>query len=141
MVEEETRKACKNLRIELVRGRLKPCGDCAVTKAKHKAVTKESTQMPSSEVNGRVHVDISTIKEPKQKGSEVSVPSKGNWRLIVDKFTKLKFSEFVQTKDGMVKPAYEQFQRWKDFEKQVKIIQCHNGGDNANLEKELNSEK
>ena len=40
MGEEETRRACKHLGIELVRGGLKLCDDCAVTKAKQKAVPK-----------------------------------------------------------------------------------------------------
>ena len=85
------------------------CSNCAVAKDKQKVVTTESTHTHISKVNERVYVDMSTIKKPKHKGSEVGVVSNGNWRLIIDEFTKLKFSEFVQTKDGMVKHACEKF--------------------------------
>lgn len=53
----------------------------------------------------------------------------------------MKFLEFVQTKDGMVKPTCEQFQKWKDAGKPVKIVRCDSGGENIKLEKELNGEK
>jgi hypothetical protein len=70
MDEEKTRKAAKYLGIEITRGSLKPCKDCAAGKAKQKNVPKNSDHIPSNEVNGQVFLDIATIKEKKNKEDE-----------------------------------------------------------------------
>ena len=53
----------------------------------------------SSEVNGKVNLDISTIKDP--KGVKVIV-TRPQWRIVTGQRTQMKFSAFYQKKSDMV---------------------------------------
>ena len=74
----------------------KPCEDCAIGKAKQKNVPKISQGKKSIKPNGRVMIDITTIKKPK-KGNVANV-NQGNWRMIVDEYSKKKKSHFSRRK-------------------------------------------
>ena len=52
---------------------------------------------------------------------------------MVDEMTKMKWSNFYEKKDGMVKPTCEQFEKWKQKNKPVAIVLCDNGGENKAL--------
>ena len=95
------------LGIEIQPGRLDPCDACAAAKAKQKNIPKVSTQVPSKENAGRVFLDTATVKKPKG-GPRVQKP---NWRVVVDERTKIKTLDFFETKDGMVEPTCELFQK------------------------------
>ena len=114
------------------------CEDCMTAKAKKKGVSKDSDHVPSSEPNGRIFLDLSKIKKPKDC-PEVKKVYKSNWRMMVDEMTGLKFTEFFETKNGMVEPTCQQLSRWKDRGIPVKIIRCDNAGENLLLEKRLAS--
>ena len=65
MDEECTRKIAKHLGIKITIGMLKVCEDCAEAKAKRKKVAKVSDHEISKEPNGRIFLEISSIKKPK----------------------------------------------------------------------------
>jgi hypothetical protein len=93
-------------------------------------VPKCSTYVPSAENNGRIFLDIATIKRIKD-GPLVAKP---NWCIMVEERTNLKFSSFYKTKGGMAEPTCEQLHRWKLAGKQVKYIRLNNAGENKKLE-------
>jgi hypothetical protein len=137
--EESCRHTAKYLGIDLVRGSLKPCESCGVAKAKKKGVSKESAHEASNTPNGRVFLDLSKIRAPKKLQKKVQQVHKSNWRLIVDEYSELKFSGFYESKDKMVEPTCELFDRWRQTSKPVKVVRCDNAGENTNLEKRLAS--
>ena len=59
--------------------------------------------------------------------------------MIVDEKTGMKTSTFHETKNGMIKPTCQLFQKWKEEGRQVKILRMDGGGENRALVKELNS--
>jgi hypothetical protein len=133
--EDITRNTAKHLGWELKPGGMKPCEACATAKAKQKNVPSVSEHVKSTENNGRIFLDIATIKEP-SSGERASKP---HWRIIVDERTGLKFSDFFPTKNGMVEPTCEKFQRWQNTGKPVKIVRMDNAGENKLLEKRCGS--
>jgi hypothetical protein len=62
-----------------------------------------------------------------------------NWRIIVDKRIQIKFSDFYETKNGMVEPTYQLFQRWKDAGKEVRFLQMDNAGEKKSLQQRFKS--
>lgn len=111
----------------LTRGTLQPCEDCAGAKAKRKPIPRVSEHNRSDEVNGRMYLDISTIKKPKNDDSVMEV-DQANLRLMVDEKTQLKFTDFFQTKSGMIESTCAIFEKWKDDGKPVKTVRCDNVG-------------
>jgi hypothetical protein len=59
--------------------------------------------------------------------------------MIVTERKQLKFSDFFNTKNGMVEPTCEQFQRWKDAGREVKFVRMDNAGENVKLQKRCKS--
>ena len=59
--------------------------------------------------------------------------------MIVDECTGLNFSNFYQTKTGMVEPTCVKLQNFKNKNKAVKFIRCDNSGENKNLDKRSNN--
>jgi hypothetical protein len=80
-------------------------------------------------------LDIATIKEIKD-GPKVS---KKNWRIMVDERTGLKFSDFYDTKDGMVEPTCENLSKWMKAGKPVKFLRLDDAGENKKLQKRVQS--
>lgn len=136
MGEANTRRNCEHLGIKLKKVAFKPCKDCAIGKAKQKNVPKISQGKKSIKLNDRVMIDITTIKKPK-KGNVATV-NQGNWRMIVDEYSKKKTSHFFKKKCDMVKSTCDQFNRWKNEGKAVEIVRCDNAGENYSLEKMCN---
>ena len=70
--------------------------------------------------------------------SDVKV-TKSNWRLMVDEYTQMKFSDFYETKDGMVDPTCKKLNMcWKQQGKPVEIIRLDNAGENVKLKDAAN---
>jgi hypothetical protein len=134
--EDLTRKTAKLMGWELTPGELKPCQACAAGKAKQKNVPKASEHKSSKVSNERVYLDIATVKTP-MEGPKVTKP---HWRIIVDERSQLKFSDFYESKSGMVEPTCQQFQKWKDKGKAVKFVRLDNAGENKALQKRCESE-
>jgi len=90
--EERLRATAHNLNMELT-GNLKPCEDCAVSKARQKNILKVNTNR--SKIAGeRLYIDLSGIKARSLGGSKY-------WVLIVDDATGMKWSYFIKTKDQL----------------------------------------
>jgi len=66
MSKAECRQTAKALGYRVLRGgALKACEACAVAKAQQKSVPKYSVSNKSTELNGRIFLDFSKIKAPK----------------------------------------------------------------------------
>ena len=107
--EASTRKTAKALGFDLKQGTMKPCVSCSVAKAKQKNLPSHGEHVLSAESNGRVFLDLSTVKPPGHLNVRVTKP---HWRIIVDERTQLKVSDFFETKNGMVEPTCELFYKW-----------------------------
>ena len=59
---------------------------------------------------------------------------------MVDERTQLKFSDFYDTKDGMIEPMCEQLHKWKQNGKPVKFIRLDDAGENMALQARAQSE-
>ena len=108
---------------------MKPCDSCAAGKAKQKNICKESDHQPAKNSNERIFLEIATLKSM-PNGPTVTKP---NWRIMVDERTQLKFSNFLDTKNGMIEPTCEQFQKWSQHGIPVKYVRCDNAGENMKL--------
>ena len=103
----DVRQTCEHLGINVKDGKLKPSDAVYVGKAKKSIIPKVSQGEKSKIVNGRVNLDLATLKW-KVNGLNVKITNPV-WRLVVDEKSTLKFSSFHATKDDMVEPTCEQF--------------------------------
>ena len=78
---------------------------------------------------------MSSNKAPKILNVTITKPY---WIMLVDARTRMKWSNFYATKEGMVEPTCEQFHCWKEAGMPVKVVRCDNGGENKKLEQWLN---
>ena len=132
--ETATRAIAKDIGYEISRGTLGPCEACTVAKAKQKNIPKNVKHDKANVNNGRVYLDIATIKAP----PNVKV-SKPNWHMIVDERTGLKTSDFYPKKNEMVEPTCELFHKWRDEGKPVTKLRMDNAGENKLLEQRMKS--
>ena len=128
--EDATRRGAKALGWHLTKGSLKPCAACAAAKAKQKNVPKYTENEPSKTSNGRIYLDIATLKDYSD-GPTGTMP---NWRIMVDERTQLKFSDFYATKNGMIEPTCVQFKKWQQAGMPVKNVRMDNAGENIALQ-------
>jgi hypothetical protein len=131
MSEALTRKAAKSLNWDLTPGTLEPCESCAAGKARQKNVPKNYDIPNEVKDSGRVHLDIASIKQ--KKGQPRA--TKPHWRIIVDEHTQMKISHFYTTKNSMIEPTCELFNRWKQMNRTVTILRMDNAGENKLLDK------
>ena len=101
--KQSNRDKAKALGWELTRGTLGPCDACTVAKAKQKNLPRHPDQPPASKDENCMYLDLSTIR--KVKGGPIVY--NGNWRMLVDERTLMKFSNFYNTKNGMIEPTCE----------------------------------
>jgi hypothetical protein len=87
------------------------------------------------EGENRIFLDVATVKRTKEQPKA----SKSNWRVMVDGRIGLKFSEFHETKNGMVEPTCEQFQKWKSKGCKVNYLRMDNAGENVLLKQRCES--
>ena len=71
---------------------------------------KKSGHQVAEKIGQRIFIDISSVKN--REFSELEQTSRPYWRILVDEKTQLKFSDFYETKIGMVEPTCELFSRW-----------------------------
>jgi hypothetical protein len=127
--EDSVRQTEKVLEWTISVGCLKPCDSCAAGKAKQKNVSNNSDHITAKKNNKRIFLDIATLRSPPE-GPNVTKP---NWRIMVDERTQLKFSDFFETKNGMIEPTCEQFQKWHQNDMPVKYVRLDNAGENKKL--------
>jgi hypothetical protein len=78
-----TRKAAKLLGFDIASGNVTPCEACTIAKAKQRNVPKESQHIPTKESNGRVYLDIASLRST----DDNKISSNSNWRIIEDEKT------------------------------------------------------
>jgi hypothetical protein len=101
--KEMMQEAAKNMGWILT-GPWKQCASCAAGKAKQKNDPKESEHASRKKGENQIFLDIATVEKPKD-GPKVSKP---NWRIMVVERTRMKFSNFYKTKNGMIELTYGQ---------------------------------
>ena len=114
-----------------------PCLHCTAAKAKQKNVNRGGNTK-ARESNGRVGIDISTIKAPKK--SEIRV-SKPNWLMWIDERSGTKISSFHEYKSDIVEHLAAKFVKFKRAGIPVIKVRCDNAGENKAFEKETNGRK
>ena len=107
-------------------GKLEKCDECTLAKIRQQNLNKEAT--PSSKKGERLYIDISSIKKRSYGGSKF-------WVLIVDDFTKMKWSLFLKNKSELTDKVLLFL---KTIHEEVKVIVqsicCNNAGENKILE-------
>lgn len=130
--EATTRATAKAYGVKLV-GQLKPCENCALSKAKAKKINKAPVKRATTP-GGRLCIDISS---PSTK----SIGGKCHWLLVVDDCTDYAWSFFLkkksETKDIMIALIKELKQTYGIT---VKSIRCDNSGENNALQKSCKQE-
>ena len=87
--------------------------------------------------NERVFLDILTIR--KLMNENKLTLTKNKWRIIVEEFSRMEFSNFCDTNNGMIEPTCERFEKWKQNGHPVKFGRCDNAGENTKIKKTANS--
>ena len=130
--EATTRATAKAFGVRLI-GQMKPCKDCALSKAKAKKISKVPVKR-ASKPGGRLCIDISS---PSTK----SVGGKCHWLLVVDDCTDYAWSFFLnkksETNDIMIALIKELKQA---YDIDVKTIRCDNSGENNALQRSCKQE-
>ena len=107
-------------------GNLDKCDECTLAKIRQQNLSKEVT--PSLKKGERLYIDISSIKRRSYGGSKF-------WVLIVDDFTKMKWSIFVKNKSELTDKVIPFL---KTMHEEVKVIIqsicCDNALENKILE-------
>jgi len=81
---------------------------------------KKKLAYSSKKSNGRVHLDIASLRFTDNN----KISSNSNWKIMVDEKTQLKFSDFFNTKIGMVENTCQLLYKWKEQGIPVKIVRC-----------------
>ena len=126
--EVKTRQTAKKLGVELT-GKFDTCQSCAEGKARQKNMSKESEQ---SKVKGeRIYMDLSTVKNK-------SYGSKHHWVLMVEDYSKYKWSLFLKKKSDLPESVHKLFQHIQNnHDIKFKTIRCDNAGENNKLKEIL----
>jgi hypothetical protein len=132
-VFSEDKTSCRS--IGILTGSGKVCKACAEWKARQKIIIIEAEKRSDSVQNGRVHLDISSVKNHDYEDSTL----KPYWRIIVDERTQIKFSDFFASKSGMVEPTCQLVQNLKNTGKDIRIIRCNDVRENKALENPMNN--
>jgi hypothetical protein len=133
--EDAMRATADAIGMKLRKGGMGTCLACTIGKAKQKNVKNKSEGNKSKEPGGRMYLDISTAKDKK---GEPKI-TKNNWRIMVDKSTKLKISHFYAKKDGVCETTCELIKKLKEMEIEIKILRMNNAGENKLLQQRCES--
>jgi hypothetical protein len=133
--EDATHKVAKQLGWELKPWLLESCEAHAAAKGKQKSILQISKGMPAKDGKNCIYLDIAMVKQ--RRGMPRA--NKPNWRIMVDQRTQLKFSNFFNTKNGMVKLMCEQLHQWKQNNITVDYSRLDNAGENKSLKQRCES--
>ena len=136
--EESTHQTAKQLGWAFTHGVLKPCLHCAKSKAKQKNVSKTSTLEKASKPGERIYLDLSKVTVSKSDDTEFEIDNK-HWKIMVDKAMGKKWSDFTNSKSGMVERTCEFLHKIKSHEILVLHIHLDPAGENLKLEKRASS--
>ena len=136
--KDATCKTARELGWVLTRGSLKPCKHCAKSKAKQKNVVKESSVMKATVPGHHLYLDLSKITVKAGDGKQCDI-NQDNWQIMVCKATGKKWSDFTETKVGMVEWACKQLHKFKTCGIGVWYIRLDPAGENMKLAKRASS--
>ena len=130
--EDVVRKTAKYYDWELF-GKFEKCENCAISKAKQKSVSKESTS--KSTVPGeRLCFDISSVKKKTFSNSKF-------WLLVVDEATDMCWSRFLKLKSDLPDEMMKIVKSINNMEgKKVKYLRCDNAGENVSFQERCKKE-
>ena len=131
------KKVASVLQLDLTTREMPTCEACARAKAQQKTFSKVEDDTPQCTLElgeRRIYLDIAQLMRP----SGANVLSKSYWRIMVDETTQLKFTDFFNTKDGMVNPTCAQFSQWKAQGFVVRYLRMDNAGENTLLASVMN---
>ena len=138
--DNSTRQTAKALGWVITPGAMAPCEHCAKAKAKQKNVVKSSkSESKATKPGERVYLDLSKVTVAGDNG--VVELNRKNWKLIVDEYTGKKWSEFTESKNGMVEPTCEFLNKMKARGIPITKIRMDPGGENLALEKRCQSQE
>ena len=110
-------------------GTVKPCGSCALAKARAKAIPK-STLTKAKAPGERLFLDISGPYSD-------SLNQNRYWLRIVDDFTRYSWDCFLPRKSGIHIPLDKLLKMNKAAGKPCKFLRCDNAGENESYVQEL----
>jgi hypothetical protein len=128
--DQKLKTTARDFGIEL-KGEIAPCVSCKLAKAKKKAINKvavNKSQVPME----RLFVDIYSFNTS-------SLGGKYHWLLIVDEYTGMKWSMFLQFKSDLADAMLAFLdERW-DEGMHVQCIRMDNAGENTKLAERMRS--
>jgi hypothetical protein len=132
--EQTTKATAKRLGINVKKGPVDTCVNCAISKAKQKKVPQVSKNQ-ATEKGERIAIDISSIRTKSFGGSKF-------WLMIQDEFTGYIWSHFLKNKSDLpdVVIKWIHLTHKKDKVK-VQKIRCDNAGENKSLQKQIEEDK
>ena len=136
--EEGTRLHAPHLGWTLTRGSLRPCLHCAHSKAKQKNVMQESGSEKSTKPGERLYLDLSVVTVARDDGEEAKILRK-NWKILVCKATGKKWSDFTETKSGMVERTCKFLHKMKTRGIVTRYVRLDPSGKNQALAKQAES--
>ena len=74
----------------------------------------------------------------REDGSEFDL-NKKNWKIMVDEASGKKWSDFTETKSGMVEPTCEFMHQMKQRQIPIRVVRLDPAGENHKLEKRCSS--
>ena len=110
--EEVTNKTAKELGWVLTRSTLKPCEHTSKSKARQKNVAKESTAEKTTVSGYHMYLDLLKVTINTGDGKLANI-NRDNWRIMVCEATGKKWSDFTDTKVGMVERTCKQLHKFK----------------------------
>ena len=120
-------KTAKELGITLD-GKLLPCIHCAKAKGRQ-ANVKKYTHTRSDTAAERLFFDIASIKTRSKSGSKF-------WLLVIDDYTRMKWSYFLPTKAALKYKMEDLLQQLEASNKQkIRYLRCDNAGENKAFQK------
>ena len=129
--EVKVRATAKMLGCKL-HGIFETCGSCAEGKSQQKKTNKEAET--SKERGDKLYIDLSTIKKQ-------SYGNKHHWVLLVDDYSRQKWSIFIQKKSELPEKVFNVLNKLLNEQGvKFKVIRCDNAGENYKLQ-ELLQEK
>ena len=129
--ERSTQEYAKENKIEL-KGKFEKCVDCGLAKARQKNVPKLAANKVTRRCE-RLYLDISGIKHKSLGGSKF-------WVLLVDEFTRYKWSVFLKNKSDLATKILPLLKEINKLDS-INYLRCDNAGENKILEKHCMADK
>lgn len=126
--EDATKQSASHFGLKVV-GSLGLCDACAIAKGKQKNVSKESTSTTQGP-GEKLYIDVSSV-------SAVSIGGSKFMAMIVDDYSKMKWSMFLKKKSDLCGQVLPLIKTFNSTNKTVQKIRMDNAGENKQLGDEV----